>query len=345
MVVTLLRHLDRSLFDLHLALLAGVGPYLKEVPEDVPIHDLKVFRVRRSPLAMIRLVRKLRPDIVLSTPRQVNVALGFVRSWLPRNVRILMREESSVAPELAEKSSCPRVWSWLYRHFYVKADTVICVSDYILNELAEDFAVPRNKMVRIYNPVDIDAVRKLAELGGSPYVGAGPHLVAAGRLTWQKGFDVLLDAMALVRKTLPGARLTILGDGPLQSELEDRRERLGLTDVVRFAGFQSNPFPYLKHANLFVHSARYEGLGNVILEALAVGTLVVATDSPGGVREILGGSSVGILVPHSDARLLAQGIVSACRGEAVARAEDFDKVLAQVRINRVLREYEALFAV
>ncbi len=345
--VTLLRHFDRSRFEPHLGLLAAVGPYLKDVPEDVPIHDLNLFRVRRSPLALIRLVRQLRPHAVLAAPREVNMALGFVRPWLPRDLKLLVREENSVTAELAEKSSHPRVWRWLYRRFYPRADTIICVADYILNDLAEHFAIPRHKMVRIYNPVDIDGVRRLAAQLGNPYAGAGPHLVAAGRLTWQKGFDVLLDAMALVRETLPRVRLTLLGAGPLEPELKAQSERLGLAEAIHFAGFQSNPYPYFKHADAFVLPSRYEGMPLVLLEALALGTFVVAADCPGGVGEILSGSGAGVLVPHSDARLLAQAILAACRpdGKRSSHAEHLEALLDNFRVERVMSAYENLLAI
>jgi glycosyltransferase involved in cell wall biosynthesis len=342
--VTLLRHLDRSRFEPHLALLAAIGPYLNDVPEDVPIHDLKTFRVRRSIPAIVRLVRKLRPDIVLSTPREVSVAMAFVRPWLPKDLRLLVQEQNCATEELAEKSSHPGIWRWLYRTFYARADKIICVADYLLNDLAEHYGVPRSKMLRIYNPVDTDMIRQQADAAANPYSGPGPHLVAAGRLTRQKGFDLLLEAMALVHATVPLARLTILGQGPLEGELKQQRERLGLTETVRFDGFQCNPYPHFKHADLFVLSSRYEGLPVVVLEALACRTPIVATDCPGGTREILAGSEIGILVPNSDPLPLAKVIITACQTarEGRSKAARLEEQLNRFRIEQIVRAYEDL---
>ncbi len=345
--ISLLHHLDRSRFEPHLALLGKVGPYVKEVPEDVPVHDLKVFRVRYSIPALVRLIRKLRPQAVLSTPRELNMAMGFVRPWLPHDLRLLVAEHNLVTEELAEKSPYFKTWRWLYRHYYIRADRIICVADYILNELAERFAVPRNKMVRIYNPVDVGRVRLLAHAGENPYSAPGPHLVAVGRLSRQKGFDLLLDAMALVHKTVPDVQLTIVGQGSLESDLKNQRDQLSLTDAVHFVGFQPNPYPYFKHADVFVLSSRYEGMPVVLLEALALGTFVVATDCPGGVREILTRCTGGLLVPDLDARSLAEMIVMACDSnrKSTSNAEDLAELVDKFRIERIIGAYEDLFSI
>jgi glycosyltransferase involved in cell wall biosynthesis len=344
--ITLLRHLDRSRFEPHLALVEAVGPFLTEVPQDVPIHDLKAIRVRYALPAILRLVWKLRPHAVVSALAELNVVMGLIKPLLPRGLKLLVEEETSATAELAEKGASTLIWHWLYRHFYAKADKVICVADYVVNDLAVNFRIPREKLARIYNPVDIDKTRALANEGDDPFRGPGPHLVAAGRLSRVKAFDMLLDAMAMVRKAIPTARLTILGGGPLESDLKSQRERLGLTDAVHFVGFQSNPYPYFKHADLFVLSSRYEGLPLVVLEALAVGTPVVATDCPGGIREILAGCARGRLVPNADSRLLADALVSECqsrRGTSPGE-ENLEEILDKFRIEKVVRDYEQLLS-
>jgi glycosyltransferase involved in cell wall biosynthesis len=201
-------------------------------------------------------------------------------------------------------------------------------------------------MVRIYYWVDVDEIRRLAEACENPYFGTRPRLVAAGRLTAQKGFDVLIDAMKVVHQALPAVRLTILGEGALKSDLKAQAERQGLSEVVQFAGFQSNPYPYFKHADLFVLSSRYEGLPNVILEALVLGTPVVAVDCPGGVREVLDGCALGWLVSDPDAMKLGQAIISAL-DSSKGLARDVDRVeqaISRFRIERAVRDYERLLS-
>ena len=267
-IVTLLRHLDRSCFEPHLALVEAVGPYLKEVPADVPVHDLKAKRVRHAFPGMIRLSWKLRPHAIHSAMCELNLATVLSRPFLPPGLRLLIREDSSPSAQNAQGRKHPLLWNWLYRHLYPRADKIICVGDYVLDDLADNFGIPRGMMARIYNPVDVDMTRQLAEASGNPYSGKGPHLLAAGRLSREKGADVLLDAMPLVRAAISDADLTILGEGPLKPDLLAQRERLGLDEAAHLVGFQPNPYPYFKYADLFVLPSRFEGLPLVVTRGL-----------------------------------------------------------------------------
>lgn len=343
-IVTLLRHLDRSRFEPHLALVRAAGPYLKEVPADVPLHDLKAGRVRHAFPGIIRLAWKLRPQAIHSTLCEMNMAMVILRPFLPPGIRLLIREGISPGAKSVHAKKHPMVWKWLYRWLYPWADKIICVGDFVADELADNFHVPRRKLVRIYNPVDIELVRKLADVAASPYQSDGPHLVAAGRLAYQKGFDILLEAMALVRNSLPACGLTILGEGELRSELLAQRERLGLKEAVHLIGFQRNPYPYLKHADLFVLPSRFEGMPNAVIEALAVGTPVVASDCPGAVREILRDCPIARLVPPSDPQALAETIVSALNsthGE-LRPHEGLEAYLSRFEVKARVRDYEEI---
>ncbi|HEV2176383.1 MAG TPA: glycosyltransferase [Terriglobia bacterium] len=344
-ILTLLRHLDRTRFEPHLALVEAAGPYLKEVPADVPVHDLKSSRVRRAIPGIIRLAWSLRPQTAHSTLGELNLAMVLSRPFLPREMRLVLQEVICTSRQLAQVSRHSGKWQWLYRHLYPRADKIICVSDDVLNDLAENFAIPRAKLVRVYYFVDVDRIWQLAALGENPYPDASPQVVAAGRLHKQKGFDLLLDALALVAKTLPSVRLTILGEGPLEAELKAQSEQLGLSSSVRFAGFQSNPYPYFKHADLFVLSSRYEGLPNVALEALALGKPVVASDCPGGVREVLEACPLGHLVPPGDAPALAGAITEVLQSRSESyRLEGVEAFLERFRVERIVREYEEVLS-
>jgi glycosyltransferase involved in cell wall biosynthesis len=344
-IVTILQHLDRSRFEPHLALVEAVGPYLKEVPADVPIHDLKAKRVRRAFPGIIRLSWKFKPRAIHSTLCELNMATVLLRPFLPSGVRLLIREGISPGAESVHARKHPWVWKRLYRWLYPRADKIICVGDFVVDDLADNFRVPRPKLVRIYNPVDIELGRKLANVTENPYEGNGPHLVAAGRLSKQKGFDILLEAVALVRNSLPDCELTILGEGDLRSELLAQRERLGLNEAVHLIGFQRNPYPYFQHADLFVLPSRFEGMPSVVIEALAVGTPVVASDCPGAVREILRDCPIARLVPPSDPKALAETIVSALDSASRGSHPDerLDAYLSRFEVEARVRDYEQIF--
>jgi glycosyltransferase involved in cell wall biosynthesis len=212
-------------------------------------------------------------------------------------------------------------------------------------EMSEKFHLRQPRSIRIYNPIDVDLVQELGKSGGNPYSGAGLQFVAAGRLSKEKGFDLLVAAMSKVIECLPHARLTILGQGPLRAALAEQIQRLGLSGSVSLAGFQQNPWPYLYHADLFVLPSRREGFGNVLLEALALETPAVAVDCPGAMREIYGSNPAVRLVPAGDATSLAEAIVGTCRADKYERTapKSSPDWLAKFALKKVVDEYSALF--
>jgi glycosyltransferase involved in cell wall biosynthesis len=135
-----------------------------------------------------------------------------------------------------------------------------------------------------------------------------PVILAAGRLTRQKDFPTLIQAFALVRPNF-AARLIILGEGRDRTILQDLIVRLSLQDWIDLPGFVTNPYAYMKQADLFVLSSRWEGSPNVLTEAMALGLPVVATDCQSGPREILQEGRLGPLVPVGDSKALSQAML------------------------------------
>jgi glycosyltransferase involved in cell wall biosynthesis len=343
--LTVLQHLDRSRVEPHLALVEKVGAYLKDVPADVPIYDLKGRRVRWAVLRLIRLAWELKPHVVHSSMPELNMATVLSRPFLPPGVRLLIREEIVGSVQNAQSRDHPRVWNWLYRWLYPRADKVICLSDFVLEDLAENLGIPRSKLVRIYCPVDTELIAELGNAGRNPYPGEGPHILAAGRFEKRKGFDVLLDAMPRVRAAVANVHLTILGSGgELKAELLAQRDRLGLHEAVDLIGFQPNPFPHFRHADLFVLSSLNEGFALVVVEALVVGTPVVASDCGGLLREITRDCPIARVVPSSDPQALAEAIISMCKANLKKSQADgsLDAFLDRFDVKTVMRVYEDL---
>jgi glycosyltransferase involved in cell wall biosynthesis len=345
-IVHLVNNLDRNLYTPMLALGRVDGPYLKELREDVLVHDLGAERARRAVRAVVKAVRTLRPAVVVST-LGLNFAVAMARPFFPKGTRVVLREGSSPTAFLKEVEQAShtraRLYRSMYRVLYNMADRVICQSDYMLNDLATNLSLPRRKMARVYNPVDFDKIRAQTDAAPSPYSGPGPHLVTVGNMTYAKACDVLLEGFKLVRAEFPQATLTFVGDGDNRKSLEDLTGKLGLGEGVRFVGFQSNPFVYVKHADLFVSSSRYEGFSNVILEALACGTPVVATDCPSGNREVIEEGVNGWLAKPEDAASLAETICRAIRERAkLNRAEIQARCESRFSMDYILGLYQAL---
>lgn len=280
-VLTLAASLDRARFAPEIIALDGAGPWRSLVPAEMPVSVLGVRRIRGALVPLARALRRRRPHIALSTIGALNLGLLALAPLLPRGIRLVVRE-ANTPHRHAGSSLGARVYRFAYPRLYRRAARVIVPATYLARELAEDFGVPREKIAVLHNPVDAAALRAAAaEPRRAP--GPGPRFVAVGRLAPQKAFDRLLAAMADIS---PAAELTILGDGPERAALEALRARLGLAARVAMPGFDSAAAPHVAGADALVLPSRWEGMPNVALEALALGTRVIATPEAGGIAEI-----------------------------------------------------------
>jgi glycosyltransferase involved in cell wall biosynthesis len=265
-----------------LVLFKKEGPLLKIIPEEITIYNLDTITLKKSIIPIVRIVRKLRPNIVFSTFGYINTPLLACRWLLPSKTKIWIREANLSSISLSN-NPYSRLMMYLYRLLYKKADKVICTSERMKDEFVVDYLVHASNTEVLPNPVDIDTIRK-SSISIERFDKGGVCYVAAGRLTFQKGFDRLLKWFAdLDEKT---STLVILGDGDLKDELAEESEVLGVQDRVKIKGFCNNPWQWYAGADVFLLSSRWEGMPNVVLESLACGTPVIATEESGGVREL-----------------------------------------------------------
>lgn len=348
--VRLLQHLDRKRFRPMLALFRVEGPYLDEVPSDVTIYDLKKRRKASWPGAVRRLVKFLRREnaqVVLAFDWHANIAAIAASRLARRNVRVIagVRIHESTYISLLSPTVRP-IRRATIRTVYPLADMVVANSEVATQNLAQKFKLSPEKLLTIHNPVDVAAIEKLAAV---PMNGTWFHqeclvILGAGRLVAQKGFEILIDAIAQVRQ-VHDCKLVILGDGPEETTLRARATARGIGEHVVFAGFQSNPFNWMRHADVFVLSSYAEGFPNVLLEAMACGTPVVATRCLTGPEEILMDGREGLLVPPGNAAAMAEAITkllnSPSRRTAMGaagheRVQDFS-------VTRIVGAFEDLF--
>ena len=313
-MVTLLRHLDRTLFEPHLVVFYRFYGFWfeRDIPSDVGVHVLDVRHARKALPKLLATIWRIRPAVIVSTQGYINFAVLLLHPLFPR-VRLVVREVIGEREHFLEKSRYRGLLLRLYLHLMRRADRIVTQSEAAARETTARVGPRPGQLLWLHNPVDVARLEREAHAGASPFVGPGPHLLALGRLTRQKGFDLLLDAFAGVRAAGVPAELTIVGEGEEQGTLQLQAERLGITDAVRFAGFQGNPPAYYGHADVFVLSSRYEGMPNAVLEALACGCPVVAFDCPHGVREIVRDGVNGLLVPPEDVPALRDALVRLLR--------------------------------
>jgi glycosyltransferase involved in cell wall biosynthesis len=341
-ITTLLRHIDHTRFECHLGLVQAGNAFLDGIPQEVTVHHLQVQRMPYSLTGIVKLARELKPQTILSTVSYLNVMLLLARPFLPRNTRVLIREATTPSAFIAKDTDHPRLWQFLYRRVYRWADKIICLTDAMRQEFTERFLLPPEKLVRIYNPLDVAMIQRSASAASNPYQSPGPNLVAAGRLRKEKGFDLLVSAMALVLPKIPAARLTILGEGPDEMQLKFQADKLGLDGKIDFLGFAQNPWIYVANADLFVLPSRAEGLPNSLLEALALGTPAVASDCVEAMRELQAMDPRIVLFPAENPAAMADAIVIALhhqKGAGMSAARQFE----EFDPHRVAEDYSRLF--
>ena len=294
-----------------LVLVNAEGPYLELVPRYVKIVDLGLPRVAKSLPGLIRYLRQYRPEVLLSTPSRANVIAVCARMLAMVPLRLFIREATTMSQSLRYDS---RLNAWkrlqLVRCLYPQADKIVAVSQGVANDLHNFAKLPTNKIKVIYNPVVTPELSAKADHPvDHPWFQSGqpPVILGVGRLSRAKNFAMLIRAFSQ-RGLCQRAHLMILGEGDQRLELERLVSELGLGATVCLPGFVNNPFAFMARSALCVLSSVQEGFPNVIVQAMAVGTPVVATDCLYGPAEILEGGRLGRLTPVDSVEAMSQAI-------------------------------------
>lgn len=311
-VVTLANTFSERGFAVDLVLATATGPYLTEVASLVNIVDLGRSRVITSLPGLVQYLRRRKPATLFSAMGHANLVALQARKLAGGNTWVVVSERYNALIVASQQNGLRQsVIQLLNRYLYRKADVIHAVSHGVAAASSKHLCLPIEKIKVVYSPVVTPRIMKLAQENiDLPWLIKDNRflIVAVGRLTKLKDFSTLIRAFKLVRlKT--NARLVIMGEGELRSDLERLIADQSLQQSVILPGFVDNPFAVMKQANLFVLSSISEGLPNALIQAMACGTPVISTDCPSGPAEILEGGKWGRLVPVGDVELLAQAIL------------------------------------
>ena len=299
---------------LDLVLARAVGPYLDEVPETVRVVDLDARRVALAVRPFVAYLRRKRPDMVFTTLPHASLAAAIARSWAAVPTLLVLREATTPSRRrVATLDIKTRAVHLAMRAAYAAADGVVAVSEGVADDLRRTWGVPDRKLWTLYSPlVTPDVAEKAAAEPDHPWMSdaAVPVVLGVGALQPYKGFCTLLEAFARVRASR-AVRLVVLGEGPQRPELEAHARALGIADHVAFPGFRVNPFAYMARSAVFVLASEREGLPGALVQAMACGCPVVATDCPSGPAEVLEDGRYGTLVGMGDADAMADGVIHA----------------------------------
>ncbi len=293
------------------------GPNLSWVPAGAELVNLRAGRMAKALLPLTRVLRSRRPAVVVSALDEANV-IAVAARWLSGtavSVVLSTQAAQSACEEHARGLRARFILPWLVRRLYRHADAMVAVSRAAAVDLSRLLGLPPDRVIPIPNPVVDERIdRMCAEPLTHPWVKQiddAPLVVAVGRLAHQKDFPLLLQAFARARPSVPQARLAILGQGELLSDLESLARDLDLGNAVLFAGYQENPYAWMRRADVLALSSRFEGLPTVVIEGLACGARIVATDCPTGPAEILDDGKWGSLVAVGDVDGFAAALVAA----------------------------------
>lgn len=329
-VINLLKGMVAHNLPVDLVLANAEGAYLDLIPKQVRVINLAAGRVIKAIAPLGKYLRTTRPQVLISHLNYANVIALAAKKIAFTNTPLIIVEHNtfSVAKsDLFRAQFVPPLMKWLYP----SANAIIGVSQAVARDLEQGLSLGAGTVKTIYNPV-VDRellANKDDDIDHSWFQPKDiPVILAVGRLTEQKDFPNLLKAFALLRQKIL-ARLIILGEGELRADLELIINELGIRESVSLPGFVANPYAYMSNAAVFVLSSRWEGLPTALIEAMACGCPVVATDCPSGPREILAAGKYGELVPMGDVETLSELILRVLHNPPpkellVDRGKDFD---------------------
>lgn len=303
--------------EVDLVLQAEAGEFLPLVPKGVRIVDLATPRLRNVAGPLRRYYRAERPDAVLAAMWPLTSIAVLAAAGLNKRPRVIVSEHCPLLAQYAASGATRAALRSTVPLTYRFADGVVAISDGLAGEVARLAGLPRQRVEVIGNPIPPPLRSgRLAGWGGHP----GKRILSVGSLKAVKNFPLLLRAFARLARDRE-AVLAIIGEGGERSALEALARALGIADRVLLPGFTATPGDWYASADLFALTSDYEGLGNVLIEAMHCGLPVVATDCPYGPREVLEGERWGQLVPVGDEVALTAAMAGALDAPCDAAAQ------------------------
>ena len=337
MSVTVTKTLDRSIYHV-IYYLVGTSEEKAPLEEFIP-GDMEVHRIiNHNSLYLIAkfllILMKEKPNMVFSSVLNLNNKLLLLRN-LFRKTKFIVRCDNYLYTYNQKQRQ-------IIDKTYHKADMVIAQTEEMKQELLDEMRILDSKVVVLQNPVDRETIDGKIKYGKNPYPYDGKiRYVATGRFDLQKGFDLLIRAFFEVKQKQPSAELYIVGkkDGICEDYYKEQKTLIvknGIQGSVKCVGFQSNPYVYIKYADCFVLSSRWEGLPNVMLEALYLGTPVAAFKCIPVIERIITEGEDGFLAEKEDIDGLAKAMIMASKLGRVksiyksASIDDFHQVFDSV---------------
>jgi len=337
-VSILLENLSRENRKFYLILLEDKIYY--DIPEDVEIIKLnsRFFGFKK----LKEVVQNNGIDLVISflgRSNYINILSGGIhKKYISERVN---------PSQMHASGSIGLINKILTRWLYPKANLIFTNSLGTRNSLNQEFNIPLDKIRVIYNPIDLEKIERMCLDSIEPEyqeIFKTPVIINVGRFNNQKDHISLIKSFKIVSEQIGGAKLLLLGEGVLEKKIRKLARNLGIEDRIIFAGWQKNPFKFMKNSNVFVLSSLWEGLPNTLIEALACGVPAVSTDCPSGPDEIIDSEENGVLVPVGDYKAMADAIVKILKNQEMAYRfiANGRRRIQEFSVKNIIDQYEKL---
>ncbi len=339
-LVTFLKNLPKDKYEIDLLLNLYSGKYLPEVPGWINVLYLnkgEMITTNRLQNIPVKAFRVIYQRVLKTFP---SLLYHFILKGKKYDIEFAaihgFRDEILNSPV---KSSKKLIWihndlkkTELYHYTdeefqkFFGFDKIMVISEKILHNF-ENLAKTdqeKNKIVRIYNPLDTEEILRKSEVGSRNSEDESPVFISVGTVFPQKGFDRLLKTHRRLLDEGFNHKIQILGDGYDFENIKKLQQDLGITETSTLFGFTDNPCPVIKNADFYVLSSRYEGFPTVLFEAITLKKKIIATDVS-GVREMLNDGKLGLIVDNSE-----DGIYEGMK-KALQNPESFDQYKQQLK--------------
>ncbi len=307
--VNMLRLLDSKKFDISLVLVNKIGEYIDIIPEHIKIYDLGLKKTIFSIVKLRKMVKELQPNVIFSTLFRTHKVVYLALLGIKKKPTVILRSPNS--PKLLLENHQLGMFSkYLLEKAYNNANLILAQTPEMKEEIVKYHNIHEDKVQVFLNPIDIDQINHKLKNIITPFNSHKINVVAAGRLTRQKGFDVLIKAFKKVVAKNNSFMLHIIGkDDGYKEQLERLVHSLELEENVYFWDFQKNPYRFFYFSDLYVLSSRWEGLPNTVLENLYLNNPVIATRCISFMDTLIKDGQNGLLIAVDNENSLAQAIL------------------------------------
>ncbi len=308
-IINIIKRLEREKYDITLLLVdETIDTLLYLIPKDIEIFSLNKRRTREALFALIQKIWEIRPHIIFSTTNRMNLLVLMASFFISKKIKIYIREPNLPSAQITN-GTLKLLDKVLISLLYPKSYRIVAQTPQMAQEIEKHFGIKREKIVTQINPIDKETIQKNLKERVEIFDTKYRNLVAVGRLSYQKGFDLLIQVMEKVIKEAPKTRLYILGEGEDREKLQKLIDDYRLDKHVFLMGFQQNPHKYIQAADAFVLSSRWEGLPNVVLEAMYIGTFVIMSRVNPYVETIIEEKRCGLLYHFDDIEKLGEYLI------------------------------------